>query len=274
MNLYCLGPENSYSDILAKQVFSTDYYEYIYRNSFTEIACSLDVDADGLGILVVENSITTNIHESINLIFERDFNILGEAYLLITLHLIGNSQSELDGIKTVISKLPAINQSSDFLKTKKITVEESTSTAAGVDKVLADSSVALIGSINLARSNTKLKILRSEIGNIQLNKTRFVFVSRTNKKIFSDASTKMTVIFKIPHKVGSLANILDAIATAKGNLTKIESKPIPGTNLEYQFWVDIEYRNVDEEKILMSIMESTSDHKIIGKYPKGITYES
>ena len=44
----------------------------------------------------------------------------------------------------------------------------------------------------------------------------------------------------IPHEPGSLYNILSRFAALGLNMTKLESRPIPGSNFEFMFYFDID----------------------------------
>ncbi len=49
---------------------------------------------------------------------------------------------------------------------------------------------------------------------------------------------KISVCFSLPHRTGTLSGVLARFAAAGLNLTKIESRPIPGKNFEYDFYLD------------------------------------
>ena len=130
---------------------------------------------------------------------------------------------------------------------------------------------AAIGSSYLVDA-TKLKILRRNIGNKSNNHTRFTIISKKGKD--HELGNKVTVIFRAKHKKGSLAKILTSIAKAGGNLTKIGSRPIAGSDWEYEFLVDIEIEGNNYREVLESIKSTTVNHRVIGRYDKGGVYSS
>src|SRR5208337_3994445 len=70
------------------------------------------------------------------------------------------------------------------------------------------------------------------------NYTRFFLVRRAADAQIDPAANKMSVAFTLEHKPGSLVAALTALAAQGTNLTKIESRPVPGKPWEYIFYVD------------------------------------
>lgn len=70
------------------------------------------------------------------------------------------------------------------------------------------------------------------------NSTRFIIV--TKDKIYWKGAGKISVSYELPHATGSLYNSLSHFIYNGLNMTKIESRPVPGKNWEYRFFVDFE----------------------------------
>ena len=78
----------------------------------------------------------------------------------------------------------------------------------------------------------------------------------------------MSVMFRLPHEPGTLSEILSRISAAGVNLTKLESRPIPGRDFEFRFFFDMEGdpRNLDIQR-LISELESRTEHFVfLGAY--------
>ena len=58
------------------------------------------------------------------------------------------------------------------------------------------------------------------------NSTRFIIVSR--KPEYEEKAGKISICFELPHESGTLYNMLSHIIYNGLNMTKIESRPIPG----------------------------------------------
>lgn len=274
MKLFYLGPEGTYTHILAEKIFSKGNIELVPINSINNIIEKTAAEDASLGLIPVENNTSTTIHESINGIFEHNLRIVGEASLQIKLNLIGKKGAKLSDIKKVYSKDAALNQTSKFLKKNKFMSEAVDSTAKGAEIVLASPSneSGFIGS-DAAAKVKGLEILVENIGDYQTNKTRFVLISQSMLELWADPARKLTVIFQLTHEPGSLAKLLTKLAEQNANLTKIESKPIPETDWEYQFWADIVLEDAsDSQKISEIFRQGSLTYKILGQYPVGEIY--
>ena len=70
------------------------------------------------------------------------------------------------------------------------------------------------------------------------NVTRFIIVS--SKPIYEKNAGKISVCFELPHASGTLYHMLSHFIYNSLSMTKIESRPIPGQNWKYRFFVDFE----------------------------------
>lgn len=267
--VYYLGPEDSYSGIVAKKVYGSSEYELLPCPSFDDIVKNTIADPRSIGVLPIENSSTSTIHVNVDFLFQEKLGIVGEANMPIILNLIGLEDSSLKDIKSVFSHPKALGQCTNFIRENNFYEIETSSTADGATKILElnDKANAAIGSSEIAKRDG-LKILQENIGNYKKNTTRFIFVSNNEEEIqkASDDYKKVTVIFRTPHKAGSLANLLTSIGGIGVNLTKIESRPIPDTDWEYSFWMDMELDQSQETALETIFKKCTSSYKIIGNY--------
>lgn len=270
--VFYLGPKGSYSYIITEKVFGT--HELAACDSFADIVKNTLRDADAVGVLPIENSITSNIHENMDNLFRENLTIIAEAYLKIRLNLIGFKNAAPEDVKKVYSHQKALSQCKQYIVRHNFTTQqtESTSSAKNLIIEINDKRVAVIGSEELA-DDPKLKILAKDIGDEKYNITRFAFVSFKQSEA---GGNKASVMFSVPHKPGTLAKMLTEFSKAGFNLVKIDSRPIPATSWEYQFWVDLENKDNKniEEKFLSGILKRNANtYKIIGIYQSGKLYE-
>lgn len=274
--IYYLGPEGSFSDILVSQLFPAGF-ELVLCSSFREIAAKLREDPSAVGVLGIENSNSSDVHESIDIMFEERFKILGEASLKIRMNLIGLKGASLEEIREVYSHPQAILQCADFIRERGLDAHATESTSAGKRLIVSmgDKSKATIGSAALAEGDN-VEILAADIATVTQNMTRFICVSPTYQLIdtLNTKTDKLTYIFQLKHEPGSLAQVLSELAKRRVNLTKIQSRPIPGTDWEYDFWIDMEIPHTTEREVSQILDDFASNYTLLGAYEKGRVYES
>ena len=83
-----------------------------------------------------------------------------------------------------------------------------------------------------------LKVLAENICKNDNNVTRFIILAK--KPVYENNSSRISVCFEARHASGTLYNVLSHMIYNGLNMTKIESRPIPGKTWEYRFFVDFE----------------------------------
>ena len=89
-----------------------------------------------------------------------------------------------------------------------------------------------------------------------------------NRKVYQKDAGKISLCFELPHTSGSLYNMLGNFIFNHVNMMMIESRPIPGKNWEYRFFVDIEgnLQDAGVKNALRGLREEASNMKILGNY--------
>lgn len=113
----------------------------------------------------------------------------------------------------------------------------------------------------------KLQIVRDDVGAEIANQTTFFIVGL--KLAHSRPATHSTIIFEGAHKPGTLASVLQALARQKLNLTRIESRPIPGRFSEYRFMIEFEGNPTQARfrRALKNLKRYTHSCEVLGSYP-------
>jgi prephenate dehydratase len=85
-----------------------------------------------------------------------------------------------------------------------------------------------------------------------------------------DKANKASLAFSVLHEPGTLVKALEEFAKTGINLTKIESRPVPGTPWEYIFFVDLRF---DSDEQIDGALASLAPHchmvKELGRYAAG-----
>ena len=261
------GVEGAYSHAATLQYFGTDvscYHVVTFEDAMKEVESGR---AD-YAVLPIENSSAGAVIDNYDLLMKYNNYIVAETFLTVNHALLGLKDSRTEEIRTVFSHPQALMQCSEFLNAnrnwKQISVEN---TAAAAKKIIeeGDPTQAAVASETAARLYG-LKILNSSINHNKSNTTRFIILS--NKRIYREEAQKISISFELPHKSGTLYNMLSNMIYNGVSMIMIESRPIPGRNWEYRFFVDME-GNLSESCIqnaLKGILEEGRNMIVLGNY--------
>ncbi len=265
------GYEGSFHQVAARSFFG-DSVEVIPCATFRDVIriAGNHLESDG-GLMAIENSIAGSILPNYNLLQKSDLVITGEVYLKIRQNLLVNRGVKLEDIREVHSHPMALQQCLDFLDEHhwKLVETEDTALSAKQLKQHRSKHVAAIAS-GLAAELFDLEIAAPAIHTMKNNYTRFLVLSRKNKKDDAMEADKASVNFHTDHSKGSLAKVLTRIADGGINLSKLQSFPIPGSDFKYSFHADMEFDSVTEfTKVLENIKPLTAGMRVYGIYKRG-----
>ena len=197
-----------------------------------------------------------------------DNYIVAETFVPVKHFLLGTKDSTLDDIRRVYAHPQALLQSSEFLNKRagwqQISMENN-AVAAKKIRDENDRTQAAVAS-EIAGEIYDLKPLAEAINNSRDNTTRFLILSR--KPVYREGAEKISICFELPHKSGSLYNMLGNFIFNHVNMRMIESRPVPGRSWEYRFFVDIEgnLENPGVINALYGISREAQNMRILGNY--------
>ena len=121
----------------------------------------------------------------------------------------------------------------------------------------------------LAAKEYGAEVLVAGIEDHAQNYTRFHMLRRSADARGEGAGTanKLSLAFAVEHRPGTLVAALERLREAGVDLTKIESRPVPGRPWEYVFYVD--FRFGDEamaDRAVASLGPHCSLVKELGRY--------
>lgn len=261
------GEKGSYTEQAMKDYFKTDIVA-VAMETFEGLVEAINDSQGDYGILPIENSSTGSLSDIYDLLAMYDNYIIGEHVIKVEHNLWGLPGSKLSDINKVYSHRQGLLQCSDFFKENPgLKAIEGTSTAACARKVLEDQdkSQGAIAS-KVAGEKYGLELLEEKINNDNTNSTRFIIIS--NKSIYTKNAKRTSICFETPHRSGALYHMLSHLIYNKLNMTRIESRPIPGKAFQYRFFVDIEGTMDDPavKNALYCIKEEAIDLKILGSF--------
>lgn len=209
---------------------------------FEHLALTGDVDA---AVLPIENSLHGAVADHSDLLLKHDVVIVGELSLRIRHALIAAPGVELAQIRHVLSHPVALSQCRRFFgASHRYDAVPFYDTAGAVKHVMESCApdAAAIAAPYAAEVYGGAILLR-DLEDDPLNFTRFFLLTRPDNaerlRPFRADINKISVAFELPHRPGSLQEALLLLAQDGLDLTRIESRPVPGRPWEYMFFVDL-----------------------------------
>ncbi len=261
----CQGVDGAYSGVTAKKLFpETDIH---FHKRFEDVFEAVNRGDSKFGVIPVENSTAGSVHESYDLIMKYRFYVVGAYDLKIEHCLCAKPDTRYEDITDVYSHPQALSQCDNFIRNFDFTGITYSNTAAAAKFVSESdkSNIAVICS-ELAAKKYGLKILKKGIQNNNKNTTRFIVISK-ELAIPSEAQ-KISLIFSLPHKTGSLYRVLGRFSMAGLNLTKLESRPIENSDFSYYFYVDV-LGSVKEEEtldLICALSDELPEFEFLGNF--------
>lgn len=261
------GTEGAYSHEAALKYFGKNARPY-HVPTWEEAMKEVDENRADYAVLPIENSSAGAVSDIYDLLVQYNNYIVGEVLLEVNHALLGLPGSSLDGIRTVYSHPQALMQSSRYLNANKNWRQVSViNTAVAAKKILEDGdrTQAAVASETAGRLYGLIP-LKTHINHNKNNTTRFIIV--TNRPVYQEGAKKISICFELPHKSGSLYNMLGNFIFNNVNMVMIESRPILGRNWEYRFFVDIEgtLSSAPVQNALMGIGQEAAALRILGNY--------
>ena len=235
--------------------------EVVERVAAGEVECA---------VLPIENSLHGSVAEHYDLLLEHAVRISDESLLRIRHNVIAAPGVTLEDVRQVMSHPVALSQCRRWLRSRpEIEATPFYDTAGAVKELMATEArhTAAIAP-ELAAKEYRANVLVRGIEDHAENYTRFYRLEREDEPACQDdQANKMSVAFSVAHEPGTLMAALEEFRREGMNLTRIESRPVPGTPWEYVFYVDVRFDGGEQaERVLEEIGKQCRRLKILGRY--------
>ncbi len=261
------GVEGAYSHAAMQTYFGKGTESFHVRKFRDAMEAIADGSAD-YAVLPIENTTAGIVADNFDLLVDFENYIVAEQIIPVEHVLMAAPGTAVEEIRKVFSHPQALSQCEGlFSRHPDWQAVAYDNTALAARKIAGDKKKdeAAIGS-RFAAEHFGLEVLQEHVNDLEENATRFMIV--TNQRIFVKGAKKITICFELPHSSGTLYNILSNFIYNDVNMTHIESRPIPGRNWEYRFFIDFE-GNLNDASVrsaLRGIRQEAIHMKILGNY--------
>jgi prephenate dehydratase len=209
-------------------------------------------------VLPIENTLHGAVTEHYDLLLKNPVRIDAEGLLQIRHNLIAAPGVELSAIRTVLSHPVALNQCRRFLQNfTQAHALPFYDTAGSVKHIMQESLKDTAGlAPELAAEEYGANILLRGVEDHAQNVTRFHLLRRSEDPTPAVEPDKLSVAFALEHRPGTLVSALQALASAGVNLTRIESRPVPGQPWEYVFFVEFRFTGTGTADAALATLRS------------------
>jgi prephenate dehydratase len=267
MQIAYQGEPGAFSEAAARQIDANA--QVLPCKSFEDVFAAVSAGTADAGVLPIENSIGGSIHRNFDLLVEHDLPIVGEIELPVVHHLLALPGRTLAEVKRIYSHPQALAQCDRFLRTLTGVEIIATYDTAGSAKMIAEQRLEDAAAIASARAAEVfgLQPIKSSIQDYDNNTTRFIVIGHT--AISAAVPDKTSIVFSLTNEPGALFKALSVFALRGIDLTKLESRPIPGRKWEYLFYADLAAARDDLPcaRALAHLAEFAAMVRVLGSYP-------
>ena len=266
----CQGVEGAYSEQACERLFKRP--STFFFSSFEAVFSAIEKGLCRYGVLPLENSTAGSVNAVYDLMQKHNFSIVRSVRLRVDHSLLALPGTKLSDIREIVSHGQALEQCSEFLKQlPNVTVTRCENTAAAA-RMVAESGrkdLAAIAS-NACAEIYGLQSLQDRVQNEHGNYTRFICIA-AKSEVYPGAD-RTSLLVTLSNEPGSLYQVLARIYGRGINLTKLESRPIPGSDDTFRFYFDLEASVYSPElPKLLGELESVCEHVCyLGSYSETV----
>ena len=239
MSVAIQGEPGAFSHMAVEKLFGPET-ELVPTRTFDELFEAVVEGKARRAMVPVENTLAGSVQGNLDRILRHSLHVVAETRVRIRLCLAAAPGKALRDLRTAASHPVALQQCHSFFAAHPEIEPVAVYDTAGSIRDLMSGKAgydAAIGS-DLAVRLYGAQTLVEEIEDDQENHTRFFAVSaESGPPVHS--SPKTSLAFVVPHEPGSLHKALGVFAVRGVDLTKLESRPIPGRPWQYRFFADV-----------------------------------
>jgi prephenate dehydratase len=270
------GEAGSFSHAAAREALGADV-RLVACPTFEDLFRAVEAGQARHGVVPIENSLAGSVYEAYDALGAHALHVVGETQVRVRHCLVVRPGTTLADVRRVASHPVALAQCRRFFADHPaVAPVPAYDTAGSVRDLMAGRPAAEVGEGKEGAGGAIASSLAAELygGEVLLegledhpeNYTRFLIVAREPAP--ADEASKTSLVFTLPDVPGSLHRALGAFAERSVNLSKIESRPLPGRPWEYAFYLDVvgDSRSGVAEA-LAELRGLARELRVLGAYP-------
>ncbi len=261
------GEAGSFSHAAAREALGPDV-QLVPCPTFEDLFRAVEAGQAARGVVPIENSLAGSVYEAYDALGAHALHVVAETQVHVRHCLVVRPGTKLAAVRRVASHPVALAQCRRFFAEHPgVAPVPAYDTAGSVRDLMADhlAAEAAIGS-SLAAHLYGAEVLLEGLEDHPENYTRFLVVAREPAP--AGQASKTSLVLTLPDVPGSLHQALGVFAGRQVNLSKIESRPIPGRPWEYVFYLDVmgDARS-GVAAALTELGALAKDLRVLGAYP-------
>ena len=262
--------EGAYSEQACEKLFKRP--NTFFFSSFEAVFSAIEKGLCRYGVLPLENSTAGSVNAVYDLMMRHNFRIVRSVRIKVDHNLLADPGAKIENIREIYSHEQAISQCAHFLQglpNVKVIRCENTAVAARMVAESGRSDVAALSS-RACMDLYGLENLAASVQDQGNNFTRFICIAK-DLEIYPGAD-RTSLMVVLPHRPGSLYQVLSRFYALGVNLNKLESRPIPERNFEFMFYFDLETSVYAPQftQLMGELPELCEDFSYLGSYSEVI----
>ncbi len=265
-----LGPEATFTHAAARSRFVLSA-RYVPAATVAGVFNEVDKGLADLGVVPIENSTEGVVNSTHDVLIDSELRISAEIMMRVN-HCLLTRSGTLEGIQKVYSHPQALGQCRHWLSHNLPNAAqiEVASTALAA-RLTRDDPVAAAVASDLAGQLYDLKIAKPRIEDEVNNVTRFLVIGRETAP--PSGRDKTSILFSLKDQMGVLFKVLQPLAEAGLNLSRIESRPSRKRLWDYVFFIDVDGHQSDGpvQSAIELLAQKCEFVRVLGSYPRAET---
>ena len=266
------GELGAYSEEAVRRYWPGESTEPVPRRSCAAVVRAVEDGSVDYGLLPIENTLAGSVVDTYDaLSAARHTWVVGESILPIHHCLLALPGATIESLERVASHPVALAQCGRFLDRHSNIESDAAYDTAGAARDVASSGDRSRGAIAGRRAAERfgLEILASDIEDRPDNQTRFFSLARQAAALAPGIEARTAIIAATMNIPAALYRLLDPVAEAGLNLSKLDSRPT-GKPWSYSVFLEFEHLSNDPKlpRVLEEMARRSEGFRILGHFAR------